>query len=245
VVPTFAGATGYPVPCNVTNVVGMKTDAAVNVITAHGCKIGTISAQASNNPKDEVIAQRPTSGSGPTVNLTVSEGPPAPQGKGGGPQTCVVPNVVGETQGKAEFRLIAANCTPGLVAYGLSQTQPVGRVFATKPPAGTTVTPEWARVTPYVSTGAPNCNNVKVVGKQLAFAEGEIKLYSCNLGTIAVQASSAPKDEVIAQSLSGRTRSTSRSALGRARSSAGCPTWWASSRAEPSSMSSRPTAALA
>ena len=130
VVPATSGAYKIPKFCTVPNVVGESLSAAQSNITKSGCKVGSVTSQNSTTvPKNHVISQSPTSGSGPTVNLTVSLGKPKPGAK------CKVPNVVGKSQSAATNALVKANCGVGTVSQKKS-SKPKGQVLAQSPSAG-------------------------------------------------------------------------------------------------------------
>jgi beta-lactam-binding protein with PASTA domain len=209
VLPGFAGANGDPVvprsgtPCNVPKVVGFELSVAENFITANHCTVGTITEDFHNRvPKGHVIAQRPTTGSGPTVSLAVSLGP-APAPKKLSELQCHVPNIVGLHQAEAEQDLLVkTSCEIGRVKTETNKTQPFGVVFATQPPAGTTH-PGFTKVDLYVSSGPPRCDETSVVGYQLTVAEQILLKRNCTIGTITEERSDAPKAQVIAQRRSG------------------------------------------
>jgi beta-lactam-binding protein with PASTA domain len=129
-----SGATTYPVPkpCKVPNVVGKTLSAAESAITKANCQVGSVTAKVDSAKKGNVIAQKPTSGKGPTVNLTVSLGTPAPGAK------CTVPNVVGKSLTAASSAIIKANCSVGKITYKTITKGAAGKVTAQKPAAGAT-----------------------------------------------------------------------------------------------------------
>jgi beta-lactam-binding protein with PASTA domain len=132
-----SGAYGssYPTPkvCKVPSVTGKALSSAESAITKANCTVGTISTKASSTvAKGDVISQSPSSGSGPTVKLTVSLGKKTASSK------CTVPNVVGKTEASAESALVAAGCGVGKISTAKSKTVAKGKVISESPAAGST-----------------------------------------------------------------------------------------------------------
>jgi serine/threonine-protein kinase len=126
-----AGAYTIPPPCKVPNVVGKADTQAALAIYRAGCKIGNIKDETSSAPRGQVIAQTPKSGSGPTVDFTVSIGKLKPGEK------CTVPHVVGKSRVTAIKDVVNANCDVGKITQETS-SKPAGEVIAQSPAAGHT-----------------------------------------------------------------------------------------------------------
>jgi serine/threonine-protein kinase len=123
-------AASVPV-CTAPNAVGKPDTVAALTIYHAGCKIGTIKDETSSAPRGHVIAQSPKSGSGPTVDLTVSIGKLKPSDK------CTVPHVVGKSQFTAMKDVVNANCDIGKITQETSSKR-AGEVVAQSPAAGHT-----------------------------------------------------------------------------------------------------------
>jgi eukaryotic-like serine/threonine-protein kinase len=96
-----SGGSGIPVP----QLVGQTLTQAEQTIRQDGFKVGTVAAQSSQNPPNQVISQTPQYGvnanRGSAINLVYSKGPAAAA-------TVAVPDVTGLTQQLATQKLEAA-----------------------------------------------------------------------------------------------------------------------------------------
>lgn len=179
---------GLPAP-DVTNLT--LADATTAIIAATFI-VGTVTYGPSGIvPAGSVISQNPTGGtitpSGSPIDLLVSTGI----------ATVVVPNVVGLTQADATTALTGAGLIVGTVTVGAS-FQPLGRVTAELPVAGTVVALGSA-VNLVESDGLIPVPNV--VGEQLIVAENTIMAAGLTVGPItAVQLSGVAPGTVNGQS---------------------------------------------
>ena len=131
-VTIFIGVTPAPVP--VPNVVGKTQADAEKAIKAAGLDVGNEPSQPSDTvPPGRVISQSPEAGvqiaPGQKVNLVISSGP----------QTAIVPNVVGETQSQATNDLTTRGFKVNVIQVesGIDCPQPPGTVCKQDPGQGT------------------------------------------------------------------------------------------------------------
>jgi len=135
-----------PVP----NVIGKTESQARSAITAAGLTVGRVIWTQNNSvPAGQVVGQNPTGGTwvdyGSAVELTVSQGPTAPQ-------TVPVPKVTGMTQSQAQSALASAGLAVGTITKSHSQTVPTGQVISQNPASGSQV-PRGSQVNLTISLG--------------------------------------------------------------------------------------------
>lgn len=132
-VPAIDAVDGTPL-VTVPALVGQTQTSAATVVSNLGLRLGTVSAVSdSNAPPGTVVQQYPFEGDsalpGVTVDLVVSSGP----------NTAIVPNVVGETQGDASAAIIGAGLVVGTVTTQSSSIVPLGQVISQSPTSGASV----------------------------------------------------------------------------------------------------------
>jgi beta-lactam-binding protein with PASTA domain len=173
-VAPFEGPCGTTVP----DVVGLTQADATTAITGAGLTLGTVTtAHSFVQPFGYVISQSPVGGTpeapGFPVDIQVSLGV----------ATVTVPNVVGLTLAAATTALAGAGLIVGVVTSGPS-LQPLGRITAELPTAGTVVA-SGSAVNLTQSDGLIPVPNV--VGEQLILAENTIMAAGLTVGPITAE----------------------------------------------------------
>ncbi len=120
----------------VPNVVGQTQAAATSALTSAGLALGNVfQAFHPTVPSGSVINQMTSAGTyvalGTHIDLTVSKGP----------QTVLVPNVVGQTQASATTAITGAGLTVGTITQAYSPTVPTGTVISQTPVGGGSALP--------------------------------------------------------------------------------------------------------
>jgi serine/threonine-protein kinase len=132
-----------------TDLVGKTKDDATNELKGMGLTVSVTSSSSSTVPKNQVMSSDPSGGTsvdkGSSVTLTVSSGPAN--------QPVNVPDVTGNTFGKAKSTLQDAGLKVSRGPDQSSDTVPKGQVISTNPPAGTSVQTN-STVTVTVSSGS-------------------------------------------------------------------------------------------
>ncbi len=179
----------------VPNVVGMLQSAAESAIVGATLAVGQVTTAYSGTvPAGSVISQSPAAGSsvprGSLVSLVISLGP----------ESVVVPNVVGILQAAAEAALVSAQLAVGTVTTAASATVPAGYVISQAPAAGTSVSPH-STVNFVISSGPPPLVPVPdVVGMVQAAAESSIQSASLSVGSVLRETSArVPAGQVMRQ----------------------------------------------
>ena len=167
----------------VPNVVGLSNFNADTAIGAAGLNVGTVTLQTDPTvPEGDVISESPTAGTcaaqGSNVDLIVSAGP----------DTSVVPNVVGLSLAAAQAKITAASLAVGTVTHASSATVPAGNVISQNPVAGTVVLQQTS-VNLVVSTGPTPVSVPNVVGLTQAAATTAITNAGLVLGTVTTASS--------------------------------------------------------
>ncbi len=168
--PIFASDKAVP------RVIGLDTETARAAIQTAGLNTGDVSAvNHPSAPRGEIVWQDPPPGVAvperSTVTIEVSNGP----------QRVPVPDLSGYDVGLARTLLESA----GLQVGNLESTQaplPKDVVIVTRPPAGTSLTPE-SRVTLVVSLGAPTIVVPDLTGLSLDHARIELEKAGLRMGT--------------------------------------------------------------
>ncbi len=182
----------------VPNVVGLRQQAASEMLVSAGLTVGTVSEQHSlTMPADQVISQEP--GGGATVSretavdLVVSLGP------------VLVPNVTGMTQAEAESALSANDLTVGTVSQRNSDTVAEGNVISQYPTAGSAVAPQ-TNVSLVISLGR-YVDVPDIVGMTRSDAEQAVTDADLTLGIVSESFSQeVAAGNVISQLPAGGTR---------------------------------------
>jgi beta-lactam-binding protein with PASTA domain len=182
---------------NVPDVVGMTLANAENAITSAGLTVGYVfNLISSTVPVGCIIGQDPAAGAsvapGTAMLLSVSTGP----------QTVIIPNVVGMTQANAGSALASAGLVTGTITQTNSSTVASGNVISQSPAAGVSST-AGTPVNLTVSLGpAPVVINTvpDVVGMTQANAENAITSAGLTVGYVFyLSSSTVPVGCVIGQ----------------------------------------------
>jgi beta-lactam-binding protein with PASTA domain len=183
-------------PCVVPDVVGETEADAITEITDANLTVGAITYSCDDTmPAGSVISQSPAASTvvafGSAVDLVVSTG------------SCVVPDVVGETEADAITEITDANLTVGTITYSCDDAVPAGDVISQNP-AASTIVAFGSAVDIVVSTGP--CVVPDVVGETEADAITEITDANLTVGTITYSCDdTVPAGSVISQSPAAST----------------------------------------
>ncbi|HEX3254644.1 MAG TPA: Stk1 family PASTA domain-containing Ser/Thr kinase [Gaiellaceae bacterium] len=184
-------------PVAVPNVVGLKQQAAVNLITDAGFEPKVEHAANPDVEKGRVMSQNPDAGTriqkGDRVTLLVSTGPP---------QTSV-PNVVGLDYADAVQALDDANLKAK--KHEVFSQKRSGQVVAQNPKAGEQVT-EGTEVVLNVSKGAKQVQVPSVVGMSEANARATLQQAGFQVTSTSAPSDSTPQGNVSDQSPDGGTQ---------------------------------------
>jgi eukaryotic-like serine/threonine-protein kinase len=184
-------------PVAVPNVVGLKQQAAVNLITDAGFEPKVEHAANPDVEKGRVMSQNPDAGTriqkGDRVTLLVSTGPP---------QTSV-PNVVGMDYADAVQALDDANLKAK--KHEVFSQKRSGQVVAQNPKAGEQVT-EGTEVVLNVSKGAKQVQVPSVVGMSEANARATLQQAGFQVTSTSAPSDSTPQGNVSDQSPDGGTQ---------------------------------------
>jgi beta-lactam-binding protein with PASTA domain/tRNA A-37 threonylcarbamoyl transferase component Bud32 len=184
-------------PVAVPNVVGLKQQAAVNLITDAGFEPKVEHAANPDVEKGRVMSQNPDAGTriqkGDRVTLLVSTGPP---------QTSV-PNVVGMDYADAVQALDDANLKAK--KHEVFSQKRSGQVVAQNPKAGEQVT-EGTEVVLNVSKGAKQVQVPSVVGMSEADARATLQQAGFQVTSTSAPSDSTPQGNVSDQSPDGGTQ---------------------------------------
>jgi beta-lactam-binding protein with PASTA domain/tRNA A-37 threonylcarbamoyl transferase component Bud32 len=184
-------------PVAVPNVVGLKQQAAVNLITNAGFEPKVEHAANPDVEKGRVMSQNPDAGTriqkGDRVTLLVSTGPP---------QTSV-PNVVGMDYADAVQALDDANLKAK--KHEVFSQKRSGQVVAQNPKAGEQVT-EGTEVVLNVSKGAKQVQVPSVVGMSEANARATLQQAGFQVTSTSAPSDSTPEGNVSDQSPDGGTQ---------------------------------------
>jgi serine/threonine-protein kinase len=180
-------------PVTVPNVVGLKEQPAVDLITNAGFDPRVERAANPNVPKGTVMSQNPHAGAriqkGDTVVLLVSTGPPKTS----------VPDVVGMNYGDAVQALNDAKLKAR--KHEVFSQKPTGRVVHQDPPAGDQVV-QGTEVVLDVSKGVKTVAVPNVIGMSEANARSTLEQAG-----FQVQSTSAPSDSTPSGSVSNQSPS--------------------------------------
>jgi eukaryotic-like serine/threonine-protein kinase len=184
-------------PVAVPNVVGLKQQAAVNLITNAGFEPKVEHAANPDVEKGRVMSQNPDAGTriqkGDRVTLLVSTGPP---------QTSV-PNVVGMDYADAVQALDDANLKAK--KHAVFSQKPNGQVVAQNPKAGEQVN-EGTEIVLDVSKGAKQIEVPNVVGMSEANARATLQQAGFQVTSTSAPSDSTPEGNVSDQSPDGATQ---------------------------------------
>lgn len=178
----------------VPDVVGFSQIEARTKVEAAGFVVGDISQSSSASvPEGHILSQIPAAGMTVLLNsriaLVVSSGP----------QTVVVPDVIGLQQAAAESEISAAALLIGAITTASSSTVPIGFVITQLPQAGSSVA-SGSSVSITVSSGPEKISVPDVRGQTQSLATTAIVSTGLMLGSIARQSSSSvPVGTVISQ----------------------------------------------
>ena len=181
------------------DVLGRTTDQAQAVLAAAGLTMEIGEQQFSEDvPRDRIIASDPRPGDGVrekgAVAVVVSKGP----------ERYVVPDVAGATPQEASAAIAAANLTPGATREEFDDSVPVGSVVGTNPGIGAELK-RGAAVEILVSKGPKPVTVPDVVGRKAAKAESTLAELGLQVSTTSKFSETAPKNEVLSQSLPAGT----------------------------------------
>ena len=182
------------VKVSVPNLVGMTQAAATSALTAAGLALGAVALEYSTVPAGNVISHNPASGSvvyaGTIISMVVSRGP----------QTVIVPNVVGMAQPDAQSAIIADGLTVGVITQENSSTVPIGHIISQNPSGGTSAI-AGSPVALVVSLGPSQVTVPNVVGLTQAAAQSAVIAAKLTVGTITQSNSDTiPVGNVVSQS---------------------------------------------
>jgi eukaryotic-like serine/threonine-protein kinase len=183
-------------PVTVPNVVGLKEQPAVDLISNAGFEPKVEHAANPDVPKGTVMSQNPHAGAriqkGDQVVLLVSTGPPQTE----------VPDVVGMNYGDAVQALNDANLKAK--KHEVFSQKPAGEVVAQDPPAGNKVV-EGTEVVLDVSKGAKTVTVPNVVGMTEANARSTLEQAGFQVTSTSAPSDTTPSGSVSAQSPSAGT----------------------------------------
>ncbi len=156
----------------VPRVTGLTAQAAQAQLESEGLEVAFGDEQYNEIVKaGEVISSDPEQGaevgSGSTVTLTVSKGP----------ERYDVPDVVGESLGRAKKMINKRNLAVGDIARKYSDTIETGIVISAKPDVGTSVSPD-TRVDLVVSKGLPPATVPDLVGDTTESAQDQLTKFN-------------------------------------------------------------------
>jgi eukaryotic-like serine/threonine-protein kinase len=175
----------------VPNLSGLTVTQATVLLSQNGLVLGSQTPQASDRPKDTVIAQTPPAGDqiekGTKVDVTTSAGK----------EQATVPQLVGLTSAdNAQAALINAGLTLGKVTQ-VASDQPAGAVVAQGTPAQTQVD---AGTPVDISVSDGKTKVPDVTGQSEAQAKSDLANAGFNVNVVTQEDGSVPAGQVLAQS---------------------------------------------
>jgi len=176
------------------NLSGLTVAQATALLSQQGLVLGTQTPQASDKPKDTIVAQTPPVGDqvekGSKIDVTISAGK----------QQATVPQLVGlTTSDAAQSALIDAGLTLGKVTQ-VSSDQPAGVVVAQGTPAQTQVD---AGTPVDISVSDGKTKVPTVTGESEAQAKSDLANAGFNVNVVTQEDGTVPAGQVLAQSPKG------------------------------------------